>query len=127
MEAVLDAVITSVAKRTSRQRRDGLGPSLDPLGHLRTLLHSKPSASSSNRLASVALMKVIPVTLAPGRFRSAMIPAVTGTVLRQKWSRGQVEARFANMSPCLIGMEACLGAHHLISVASSRRWGMMRG
>jgi transposase len=34
-------------------------------------------------------------------------------VLRQKWSRSQVEARFANMPPCLIGMEACVGAHHL--------------
>jgi transposase len=34
-------------------------------------------------------------------------------VLRQRWSRGQVEARFANMPPCLIGMEACVGAHHL--------------
>ena len=34
-------------------------------------------------------------------------------VLRQKWSRGQVEARFANLPPCLIGMEACVGAHHL--------------
>jgi len=34
-------------------------------------------------------------------------------VLRQKWSRGQVEARFANMPACLIGMEACVGAHHL--------------
>jgi transposase len=34
-------------------------------------------------------------------------------VLRQKWSRGQLEARFANMPPCLIGMEACVGAHHL--------------
>jgi transposase len=33
--------------------------------------------------------------------------------LRQRWSRGQVEARFANMPPCLIGMEACVGAHHL--------------
>ena len=32
-------------------------------------------------------------------------------VLRQKWSRGQVEARLANMPPCLIGMEACVGAH----------------
>jgi hypothetical protein len=31
-------------------------------------------------------------------------------VLRQKWSRGQVEARLANMQPCLIGMEACVGA-----------------
>jgi len=34
-------------------------------------------------------------------------------VLRQKWSRGQVETRFANMPPCLVGMEACVGAHHL--------------
>ena len=34
-------------------------------------------------------------------------------VLRQKWSRGQVEARLANLPPCLVGMEACIGAHHL--------------
>jgi transposase len=34
-------------------------------------------------------------------------------VLLQRWSRGQVAARFANMPPCLIGMEACVGAHHL--------------
>src|SRR6476619_6286476 len=34
-------------------------------------------------------------------------------ILRQKWSRGQVEARFANIPPCLIGMEGCVGAHHL--------------
>ena len=34
-------------------------------------------------------------------------------LLRQKWSRGQVEARLANLPPCLIGMEACVGAHHL--------------
>jgi transposase len=34
-------------------------------------------------------------------------------VLRQRWSRGQVASSFANMPPCLIGMEACIGAHHL--------------
>src|SRR5262245_27619119 len=34
-------------------------------------------------------------------------------VLRQKWSRGQVETRLANLPPCLVGMEACVGAHHL--------------
>ena len=34
-------------------------------------------------------------------------------VLHQKWWRGQIEARLANMPPCLIGMEACVGAHHL--------------
>ena len=34
-------------------------------------------------------------------------------VLRQKWSRGQVETRLSSMPACLIGMEACVGAHHL--------------
>ena len=31
-------------------------------------------------------------------------------VLRQKWTRGQIEARLANMPRCLVGMEACVGA-----------------
>jgi hypothetical protein len=34
-------------------------------------------------------------------------------VVRQKWSRSQVETRLSNMPPCLIEMEACVGAHHL--------------
>jgi transposase len=34
-------------------------------------------------------------------------------MLRQKWSRDQVEARLAAIPPCLIGMESCAGAHHL--------------
>ena len=40
-------------------------------------------------------------------------------VLRQKWSRVQVETRLANMPPCLIGMEACVGAHHLSRTLNS--------
>jgi len=38
-------------------------------------------------------------------------------VLRQKWSRGQVETRLANLPPCLIGMEPA--SARIISVASS--------
>ena len=34
-------------------------------------------------------------------------------ILRQKWSRSQVGQPLANMPRCLIGMEACVGAHHL--------------
>jgi transposase len=44
-------------------------------------------------------------------------------VLRQKWSRGQVEARFANLPRCLIGMEACTG--HIISAANFWPWATM--
>jgi transposase len=34
-------------------------------------------------------------------------------VLHQKWSRGQAEVRFANMPPCLIGMETCASENAL--------------
>jgi transposase len=34
-------------------------------------------------------------------------------ILRQKLSRRRLEARLANLPPCLVGMEACVGARHL--------------
>jgi hypothetical protein len=40
-------------------------------------------------------------------------------VLRQRGSRSQVERRLTNMPPCLVGMEACVGAHHLSLQAQS--------
>ena len=54
-----------------------------------------------------------------GRFWSCAI------VLRQKWSRGQLEARFADMSPCLVGMEA--ESVRIISVGTLEALGTMRG
>lgn len=33
-------------------------------------------------------------------------------VLRKQLRRAQVASFFANLSPCLVGMEACAGAHH---------------
>ena len=56
---------------------------------------------------------VIGIDIGKNSFHIVGLDHRDAIVLRQKWSRGQVEARFANMSPCLIGMEACVGAHHL--------------
>ena len=56
---------------------------------------------------------VIGIDIGKNSFHIVGLDARGAIVLRQKWSRGQVEARFANMPPCLIGMEACVGAHHL--------------
>ena len=39
--------------------------------------------------------------------------AVGAIVLRQKLTRSQIGVRLSNLPPCLIGMEACVGAHHL--------------
>ena len=56
---------------------------------------------------------VIGIDIGKNSFHIVGLDARGAIVLRQKWSRGQVQARFANMAPCLIGMEACVGAHHL--------------
>ena len=56
---------------------------------------------------------VIGIDIGKNSFHVVGLDARGAIVLRQKWSRGQVEARFANMPPCLVGMEACVGAHHL--------------
>jgi transposase len=34
-------------------------------------------------------------------------------VLKSKLARSQLGKFFANLAPCLIGMEACTGSHHL--------------
>jgi Caspase domain len=56
---------------------------------------------------------VIGIDIGKNSFHLVGLDKRGAIVLRQKWSRGQVEARLANMQPCLIGMEACVGAHHL--------------
>jgi transposase len=49
---------------------------------------------------------VIGIDIGKNSFHVVGHDARGAIVLRQKWSRGQVEARLANIPPCLIGMEA---------------------
>jgi transposase len=67
-------------------------------------------AMSQNLNSAVA---VIGIDIGKNSFHIVGLDSRGAIVLRQKWSRGQVEARLANMPQCLIGMEACVGAHHL--------------
>jgi len=61
-----------------------------------------------------AAIAVIGIDIGKNSFHVVGLDARGAIVLQQRWSRNQIEARFANMPPCLIGMEACVGAHHLI-------------
>src|SRR5438477_5175446 len=70
----------------------------------------KEHAMSQNLNSAVA---VIGIDIGKNSFHVVGLDDRGAIVLRQKWSRGQIEARLANMPPCLIGMEACVGAHHL--------------
>jgi transposase len=72
-----------------------------------------------------AAIAVVGIDIDKNSFHVVGLDQRGAIVLRQKWSRGQVEARFANMPPCLIGMEACVGAPHLFG--SSRRLVTTRG
>jgi transposase len=56
---------------------------------------------------------VVGIDIGKNSFRIVGLDRRGAIVLRQRRSRGQVEVRLANMPPCLIGMEACVGAHHL--------------
>jgi transposase len=61
----------------------------------------------------ISVVAVIGIDIGKNSFHVVGLDGRGAIVLRQKWSRSQVETRFANMPPCLIGMEACVGAHHL--------------
>ncbi len=59
-----------------------------------------------------AVIAVIGIDIGKNSFHIVGLDERGAIVLRQKWTRGQVEMRLANIPPCLIGMEACVGAHH---------------
>src|SRR5215469_12488030 len=60
-----------------------------------------------------SMIAAIGIDIGKNSFHVVGLDGRGAIALRQKWSRGQVEARLANMPRCLIGMEACVGAHHL--------------
>jgi hypothetical protein len=62
---------------------------------------------------SIAIIATMGIDIGKNSFHVVGLDRPGAIVLRQKWSRGQVEVRLAAMPPCLIGMEACVGAHHL--------------
>lgn len=55
---------------------------------------------------------IIGVDLAKTVFQVHGVNADGTAVLRRQLRRGQVLAFFSRLEPCLIGMEACSGAHH---------------
>ena len=64
----------------------------------------------SNKTTSIATMGI---DIGKNSFHVVGLDERGSIVLRQKCSRSQIEVRLANMPPCLVGMEACVGAHHL--------------
>jgi transposase len=62
---------------------------------------------------SIATIATMAIDLGKNSFHVVGLDGRGAIVPWQKWSRGQIEARLANIPPCLIGIEACVGAYHL--------------
>ena len=62
---------------------------------------------------SIATVATMGIDIDKNSFHVVGLDQCGAIVLRQKWSRRQIEVRLANIPRCLIGMEACVGAHHL--------------
>ena len=65
------------------------------------------------RKSTNVVVSTIGIDLGKNSFHLVGQDETGAIVMRVKLSRGQLERRLANMSPCLIGMEACAGAHHI--------------
>jgi transposase len=61
-------------------------------------------------------IKVLGIDLAKQSFQLHGVDAVDQQVVRKPLSRTKLSAYVAQLPPCLIGMEACGGAHHWVRV-----------
>ncbi len=66
-----------------------------------------------SRSSSFAAIATLGIDLGKNSFHLVGQDERGAIVLRIKLSRTQLTQRLANIPPCLIGMEACAGAHHI--------------
>ena len=63
--------------------------------------------------AADSKIAVVGIDLGKTTFHAIGLDKRGKIVFRRKFTRGGLETWFANLPPCLVGMEACVGAHHL--------------
>lgn len=66
--------------------------------------------STANRTSEIA---VLGIDIGKNTFHLVGLDKRGHVVVKVKLSRSQLEVRIANLPPCLVGMEASVGAHHL--------------
>src|SRR3974390_1996618 len=74
---------------------------------------SNPMPAHTKSAKCESQIAVIGIDIGKNIFHLIGLDKRGAIVLKRKLSRGQLECFLANLPPCLIGMEACAGAHHL--------------
>lgn len=67
----------------------------------------KISTAAENKIA------VIGIDLGKNTFHAIGLDKRGKIIFKRKFTRTALDTWFANLPPCLVGMEACVGAHHL--------------
>src|SRR5205823_12681003 len=88
------------------------GEALNGMDGPRLLHHRARRAGHDTRRPFVADIATVGLDLAKNWFQVHAADAQGRPVLRKKLARSKVLEFFANLPPCLVGMEACGGAHH---------------
>jgi hypothetical protein len=83
------------------------------MDHARSRQHPADAGWASGAETMSQTIATIGIDLGKHTFHLIGFDPRGAIVLRQKRSRTQLEQTLANCPPCLIGMEACSGAHHL--------------
>jgi transposase len=70
-------------------------------------------ASMTSQYPVIGTVGTIGIDLGKNSFHLVGLDQRGASVLQLKCSRAQLERRLANIPSCLIGMEACSGAHYI--------------
>jgi transposase len=70
-------------------------------------------STSKGPKLTAASIAVVGIDIGKNTFHAVALDKRGAIVLRRKFSRSQLETWIVNLPPCLFGMEASVGAHHL--------------
>ncbi len=72
-----------------------------------------PKISTDQTKPADGKIAVLGIDLGKNTFHAIGLDKRGKIIFRRKFTRSALETWFANLPPCLVGMEACVGAHHL--------------
>lgn len=75
-------------------------------------MHLRTAQSAGQMIGQMSGLQVIGLDIAKNVFQLHTVDMSTGEIVNVQLKRAKVLGHFANRAPCLIGIEACGGAHH---------------
>ena len=75
-------------------------------------MNRKAGMSAGQVIGTVGGQQVVGLDIAKSVFQLHTVDMNSGEIVNQQLKRAKVLTYFSNRAPCVIGIEACGGAHH---------------